>query len=170
MGAETAQGEGRFFGTDLVTYAPLQTFDELETDEKSAMSPKSVVFPPDETLFYFTGDHFSEPPLEDERETIVFLRPCDINGFRRLDAMFLENGGTADPFYLRRREKLHFFMIECRESFENCFCVSMGSNTTENYAAAFRFGEDSVEVGSKGPRGSRSFSPREPRPPLCLNS
>lgn len=161
-GPKRLKGRGRFFGTDLITYAPLQTFDELETDEKSAMSPKSVVFPPDETLFHFTGDQFSEPPLEDGRETIVFLRPCDINGFRRLDAMFLENGGTPDPFYRRRREKLHFFMIECRESFENCFCVSMGSNATDNYAAAFRFGEDSVEVEVKDPRFAQDFSSGAP--------
>ncbi len=72
--------------------------------------------------------------------------------------MFLENGGAADPYYRRRREKLHFFMIECRESFENCFCVSMGSNATDNYAAAFRFGEDSVEVEVKDSRFVEFFA------------
>ncbi|NLK18690.1 MAG: anaerobic sulfite reductase subunit AsrA, partial [Synergistaceae bacterium] len=101
-------GRGRFFGTDLVRYAPLDAFSDLELAEKSCGSPKEAVFPPDETLFHFTGDRFDEPPLEDDREIIIFLRPCDINGFRRLDAMFLENGAGPDFFYKRRREKLHF--------------------------------------------------------------
>lgn len=148
-GPKRFPGKGRFSGTDLVKYAPLVSFDELELDEKSSMSPKSLVFPPDETTFYFNGDEFTEAPLEDERETVVFLRPCDINGFRRLDAIFLENGGTKDPYYLRRREKLHFFMIECATSFENCFCVSMGSNVAGEYAVALRFGQDSVLVQVK---------------------
>lgn len=161
-GPKRLKGKGRFFGTDLVTYAPLESFDDLETEEKSSVSPKEIVFPPDETLFFFTGDRFSEPPLEDDRETVVFLRPCDINGFRRLDAIFLENGGTPDPFYLRRREKLHFFLIECRESFENCFCVPMGSNATDNYAAAFRFGENSVEAEVKDSRFVEFFASGTP--------
>ena len=110
-GPKRLKGKGRFFGTDLVTCAPLESFDDLETGEKTSMSPKEIVFPPDETLFYFTGDRFSEPPLEDDRETVVFLRPCDISGFRRLPC---SSKGGADPYYRRRREKLHFFMIECR--------------------------------------------------------
>jgi anaerobic sulfite reductase subunit A len=53
-------------------------------------------------------------------------------------------------------------MIECRESFENCFCVSMGSNVTDNYAAAFRFGEDSVEAEVKDPKFTEFFAPGNP--------
>ena len=56
-GPKRLKGRGRFFGTDLITYAPLKSFDELETDEKSAMSPKSVVFPPDEMARPLGRDH-----------------------------------------------------------------------------------------------------------------
>ena len=157
-GPKRFPGRGRFFGTDLVRYAPLESFGDLELGEKSCGSPKEAVFPPDETLFHFTGDRFEEPSLEDGRETVIFLRPCDINGFRRLDAIFLENGPEPDFFYKRRREKLHFFMIECRESFENCFCVSMDANRTDNYEAAFRFGREDIEVQVKDGRFSRYFA------------
>jgi anaerobic sulfite reductase subunit A len=60
--------------------------------------------------------------------------------------MFLENGGEPDPYYRRKREKVHFFMIECCKSFENCFCVAMKSNRTENYAAAIRFNHDEILI------------------------
>jgi anaerobic sulfite reductase subunit A len=137
-------GAGRFAGSDLVRYASLASADELELGEKSWFSPKELVFPPDETLFYFNGQQFSEALLPDDRETIVFLRPCDINGIDRLDRMFLENAGVVDPYYQRRRARLHYFMIECRESFENCFCVSMQANRTSDYEVALRFSENEV--------------------------
>ncbi|MGM0601118.1 MAG: anaerobic sulfite reductase subunit AsrA [Candidatus Rifleibacteriota bacterium] len=140
---------GRFSDTDLVKYAELKTFDDLELSDKSNLSPKSLVFPPDETMFYFTVDQFTEPELDDDRETIVFLRPCDINGIERLDKIFLENGDQADPYYKRRRDKLHFFMIECTEGFENCFCVSMNANHSENYAVAVQFKENNIKAQIK---------------------
>lgn len=155
-------GRGRFTNTDLVKYAQLNGLEELELEEKSYMSPKSLAFPADETLFYFTGQEFAEAPQDGEGEIVVFLRPCDINGFRRLDAMFLENGGTRDPYYQRRRERLRFFMIECTESFDNCFCVSMKSNTADDYSAALRFSGDSVLVEVKDDEFEGVFSAGRP--------
>lgn len=148
-GPKRLTGRGRFSDTDLITCDFLDSIEELETGEKSYMSPKSVVFPADETTFLFNEKQFKEPDLPEEREIIVFLRPCDINGFARLDKIFLENGGCCDPYYNRRRERIHFFMIECRESFENCFCVSMKSSRTDNYAAAIRFAQDNIKISIK---------------------
>ncbi len=161
-GPKRFPGRGRFADTDLIKYAKLAALDELELEEKSYMSPKSLVFPPDETMFYFTGREFTEAPEEGEGEIIVFLRPCDINGFRRLDAMFLENGGVRDLYYLRRRERLRFFMIECVESFDNCFCVSMKSNVAEDYSAALRFDGNMVYVEVKDDSFSPLFSDGAP--------
>lgn len=144
FGPKRLAGRGRFSDTDLITCDFLNSIEELESEEKSFLSPKAVVFPPDETTFIFNRDEFKEPEMEDDREIIVFLRPCDINGFARLDRMFLENGGQPDPYYKRRRDRIHFFMIECRNSFENCFCVAMNSNIAQNYAAAVRFGDDEL--------------------------
>lgn len=157
-GPKRFAGRGRFSDSDLIRYAELTSVDELELAEKSWFSPKELVFPPDETMFYFNGQQFSEAQLADDREKIVLLRPCDINGFDRLDRMFLQNGGVADPYYQRRRARLHFFMIECVESFENCFCVSMGANVTDNYEAALRFGSESVEVRAVNDRFVSAFA------------
>lgn len=150
-GPKRLHGRGRFSDTDLITCDYLANIDELEFNEKSYMSPKSVVFPADETTFIFNQKEFNEPALEDERDIIVFLRPCDINGFARLDKMFLENGDQVDPYYKRRRDKIHFFMLECRNSFENCFCVAMQANKSGNYAAALRFTENEILIEFKNP-------------------
>lgn len=150
FGPKRFAGRGRFSDDDLIRYAPLASIDELELTEKSWFSPKELVFPPDETLFYFNGQQFTEATLPDNAEIVVLLRPCDINGIDRLDRMFLTNGGVVDPYYQRRRQRLHFFMIECRESFENCFCVSMQANRSDNYEVALRFADDAVEVEVAG--------------------
>lgn len=36
--------------------------------------------------------------------------------------------------------------MECTESFENCFCVSMKTNCTENFSAAIRFDENGANI------------------------
>ena len=130
----------------FIRYGEIGSLDELEYQEKSHFSPKEVFYPIVQTLLYFSEDEVRESELEDDRDVILFLRPCDINGIRRLDTIFLKNGGQADNFYQRRREKVKFFLMECRESFETCFCVSMGSNKADGYTAAFRFGADGVRL------------------------
>lgn len=151
-------GKGRFSNTDLIKYAPLGSPEELELAEKSSLSPKSLVFPPDETIFHFNENEFSEPNLNCNRDIIVLLRACDINGFSRLDRMFLENGGKPDFYYQRRRRRLIFFLIECRESFENCFCVSMQTNITDNFAVALRFDAQQVLAQVKDERFRAFFA------------
>ena len=135
---------GRFSDTDLIRYGEVSSVEEIVWEEKSAFSPKEAVFPITQTLFYFTDDEFMESKLKDKRKLLIFLRPCDINGLKRLDTIYLENGIEPDLYYKRLRERVKFVMIECRDSFENCFCVSMGSNRTNNYSIAMRFAKDNV--------------------------
>ena len=124
-------------GSDLIRYSEITSLDQIVHNEKSHFSPKEVFYPVSQTMFYFKGDNCTEKELENEKDIILFARPCDINAIRRLDNIFLHNG-QSDVYYSRMREKLHIFMLECRESFDNCFCVSMGSNITDTYSAAFR--------------------------------
>ena len=124
-------------GGDLIRYGEIKDFAEIVSTEKAQFSPKEVFYPISQTMFYFKGDSCTEKELEDEREIILFARPCDINAIRRLDNIFLHNG-QSDLYYSRLREKLHIFMLECTESFDNCFCVSMGSNVAHDYSAAVR--------------------------------
>jgi len=66
----------------------------------------------------------------DEREVTIFLRSCDLHAVKRLDAIYLENK-FADPFYKRIRDRVRFVLIGCGHSYEDCFCVSMGTNRAE---------------------------------------
>jgi len=132
---------GRFSDTDCIRYADIQTPDELEWRIKSDFSPKEAVFPVNQSLFQFVNGAWIEPATDD-RPVLVFLRACDINGMDRLDTMFLENGGVRDPYYDRFRANVHFVLLECQQSFDTCFCMSMGTNTTDNYEMALRIHED----------------------------
>lgn len=130
---------------DYVGYSELFSYDDLVTNVKSYFSPKEVVFPVREVLFTFDSNGTAVSTV-DEKPFIVFLRACDINGLDRLDTIFLRNGKEEDFYYKRRRDKVHFFLIECSQSFESCFCVSMNANSTDNYDAAFRFTDDNVFI------------------------
>ncbi len=130
-------GRGRFSETDLIRYDEIETLDDIVWDEKSTFSPKEVVFPITQTLFHFTEKAFSEPE-PDEKNFLIFLRPCDINGIRRLDTIYLKNGSQSDAYYARLRQRVRFVMIECTEGFDTCFCVSMKSNVTADYDMAVR--------------------------------
>lgn len=124
-------GKGRFTDTDVIYYDEVKDASEIELKAKSDYSFKEALTPLSETLLYFTESKVNEAEL-DERPVLVFLRSCDLHALRRQDQIYLENGGEKDYFYERRREKIHFVLIGCSESFENCFCVSMGTNKIEN--------------------------------------
>lgn len=131
------RGLGRHSDTDLVTYEQIRSLSEIEFSSKTHFSAKSVVFPIREALFSFDKDGFEEvqqnlPP------TIVFLRACDIHALSVLDAMFLEHGGGEDPYYRRHRRKMTCFLMECPEASDECFCVSMGTNRSEDYSVFMR--------------------------------
>lgn len=130
-------GKGAFSDTDLVTYGRVDTFSQIEFNEKSRYSPREVIYPITQTLFYFTEDEYKEPGI-DEKRIIIFCRPCDVHAFKRLDEIFLKNGGFADNYYGALRNKTAFFVMECAGGLDNCFCVSMGTNRVEDYAALIR--------------------------------
>ena len=103
-----------------------------------------MIFPVAEPIFKFDEDNCRECVSTDPKGIIIFARPCDINGMKRLDNMFLANGGVVDPYYSRVRGRVKFFMMECEESWDNCFCVSMKSNIADYYSVACRIGKDEI--------------------------
>ncbi|MFQ7550420.1 MAG: hypothetical protein ACLRMZ_09075 [Blautia marasmi] len=57
--------KGAFSDTDLVRYGRITSPEEIVLDRKSRFSPKEVMFPISQTLFYFTEDKVTEPnPLK----------------------------------------------------------------------------------------------------------
>lgn len=95
-----------------------------------------MIYPISQTIFKFDENNCVETVTKDPKGIIIFMRPCDINGLKRLDNMFLANGGISDVYYKRMRDKVKIFMMECERSWDNCYCVSMGTNKTENYSVA----------------------------------
>ncbi|OCL26635.1 anaerobic sulfite reductase subunit A [Orenia metallireducens] len=135
--------KGTFSDTDLVLYDRVSSLEEIDFNSKTKYSPKEVVFPITQTLFYFNGNEYIE--AEDKGEKVlVFLRPCEVNAFKRLDKIFLENGPQEDIYYKRLREKVKFVVVECTEGFDSCFCVSMGTNRTDDYSVFIRVSDEEI--------------------------
>lgn len=139
--------KGTFSDTDMVRYGEVCKIEEIEFNKKSLFSPKEVILPITQTLFYFTEDEVMEPKVE-EKNILIFLRSCDIHATKRLDEIYLRNGGV-DPYYKRLRDRVKFVLMECEKSFENCFCASMDTNKTEDYSLFVKRQGDKVLVECK---------------------
>ena len=136
-------------GHEIIRYGEISSVKEIVYDRQSDFSAKEVYYPVMQTMIYFTEDTSTESKVQDDRGLLIFAHPCDINAIRRLDNIFLKNGDQADIYYKRLRDKVKMVLMECTESYENCYCVSMGSNVAENYSLAVRLGEDSCQVQVK---------------------
>lgn len=151
-------GKGSFSDTNLLAYAEVNGFDEIEFFKKTSFSAKSVLFPIRETMFTFQ-DNKIEEVNEGINPTIIFLRSCDIHVLTVLDAHFLNAAGYTDPYYERYRQKVKLFLIECEKPFENCFCVSFQTNKTDAWAGFMRKLEDGYEIQLKDEELKAYFPP-----------
>ncbi|MBQ8662518.1 MAG: anaerobic sulfite reductase subunit AsrA [Eubacterium sp.] len=140
---------GMWENDGLIRYQEISTLEEIVTGRQSDFSPKEVIYPVSQTIFTFDENSCQETITRDPKGIIIFARPCDINGLKRLDNMFLANGGMSDIYYKRMRDKVKIFMMECEQSWEHCYCVSMGTNKTENYSVGWRLHEDIIKVRVK---------------------
>jgi len=140
-------GGGSFSDTDCIRYAKVSSVEEIVFDKKSDYSFKEILLPISETLFFFTEDETKEAEIS-KRGAIVFLRSCDLHSVRRLDDMYLSNG-PEDYYYKRLRDKIKFVLIGCEHSFENCFCVDMETNISDNYSFSMDKNDDSYLVDCK---------------------
>ncbi|HBC95991.1 MAG TPA: anaerobic sulfite reductase subunit A [Clostridium sp.] len=147
------KGKGRFSDTDSVRYMQVNTIEEIEFNKKSNFSPREVLLPITQTLFYFTENSVKEPEV-DSKKILLFLRSCDVNAIKRIDEIYLRNG-PEDIYYGKLRDKVKFVLMECEHSFENCFCCSMGCNTTLDYDLFVRYKDKKVFVECR----DRSFEP-----------
>lgn len=141
------EGDGTFSDTDVVRYGEVSTIEEIVFDKKSDYSFKEVIMPITQTLFYFTEDEVTVPKVS-KKGAIVFLRSCDIHALRRMDQIYLNNG-PEDFYYKRLRENTKFILMGCNKTFDNCFCVDMGSNTTNEYDAYIKCDGDFAYIDCK---------------------
>lgn len=134
---------GRYCDDDVIMYRNIDSFEQLEHTKKSTYSPKETLTPMTENLYYFTETTYQESEMPYKKPVLVFARTCDINAVAYQDDIYLNNGYYKDYFYQRRKEYVHYALMECSNNLdENCFCVSAGSNHTEKFDFAFRFNDD----------------------------
>lgn len=135
--------------SDLIRYGEIDSVREIVHEVQSDFSPKEIYYPITQTMIRFQENQSIEEPSADSRGVLIFARPCDINGIKRLDNIFLENGGHSDIYYERLRDKVRFVMMECGCGWDDCFCVSMGTNKTEDYSIAIRLDQKNLLVSVK---------------------
>lgn len=137
--------QGRYSDTDVIKYDQVEKFSDIVWDVKSDYPAKEVISPIQQTLFYFTEDEFRESKGP-KKPILIFARPCDINAQRIQAKIYAGNGGFDDFYYKRVRELVKFAMMECSGGDDTCFCVSMGTNRTDDYSLAVKFSEDGMQV------------------------
>lgn len=144
------QGAGAFSDTDQVRYSEITNIEAIVFDKKSNFSYKEVLLPITQTLFFFTEDEIKEAEMN-TRQLIIILRSCDLHAVRRLDEIYLRNG-FVDIYYKKFRENTKFIVMGCEQSFKNCFCVSMNTNTCTNYDGYLHLEQDQIVLEIKTPQ------------------
>ena len=134
---------------EIVRYREIRSTADIYNSRASDFSAKEVYYPIMQTMLFFTETDVIESQVRDNKEILLLLHPCDINAMEKLDNIFINNGAGADLYYSRLREKVRIVLLECKESYDSCFCVSMGSNIAENYEMALRLDGDDVYVQVK---------------------
>ncbi|MFI3313010.1 MAG: anaerobic sulfite reductase subunit AsrA [Eubacteriales bacterium] len=140
-------GKGIYSDTDCIRYGAVQTAEEIVFDQKAEYSFKEALLKNGERLFYFTENQTmeSEAPA---KKPLIFLRSCDLHALTRLDEMYYKNG-APDYYYDRLRKDAKFILMGCSSSFENCFCVSMGTNQCDAYDGAINVLEHGFDLEIK---------------------
>jgi len=150
------EGEGTYSDTNRVRYGEVKTIDDIVFDKKAEYSHKEVLLPISETLFFFTEDSIKEADAH-KKGAIIFLRSCDLHAIKRTDDIYLKNG-QEDYYYKRLRENTKFILMGCENSFENCFCVSMGTNKTSEYDAYIKVTGNDVYIDVKDEEFNELFN------------
>lgn len=140
--------QGRYSDTDIVRYDKVEHINEIEFKQKSDYAAKEILTPINETLFYFIENEYRESTTP-QKPILLFARPCDINAFEIQSKIYEENGDFCDIYYARLKNNLKFVLMDCNGGEDTCFCVSMNSNTTDNWAIAIKQLEDKYLLAIK---------------------
>lgn len=142
------KGKGRYSDTDMIKYAKVDKVEDIEIQDKSDFPAKEVLSPITQSLFYFTEDEYIESKANGKK-LLIFMRPCDIHAQHHQEKIYLSNGGFEDLYYKRMNERVKIVMMECTTGWDTCFCVSMGTNKSDEYSMAVRFSENGLTLDVK---------------------
>jgi len=106
----------------------------LDWYRNTIIPPKANFFPPMEEVFSFQKDregyHIELPPLNEHKQLIFGIRPCDARALAILDMTFKE--AYEDPYYLSKRNSAVLIGIGCTNPYDSCFCTSLGISPAES--------------------------------------
>lgn len=117
-----------------VYYNQIQSFGEMDTDCRlPVLSPKSLLFPPVETVFTYerkqVGVDMIPAQVETFPERVVFgVRPCDARGLSILRQTFVQE--PVDQLFEARFNKTTLIGLSCATADEACFCGNKAGDTT----------------------------------------
>lgn len=107
-----------------VIFDILAAAQEWENKTLLAKTPaKGIVFPPRRVI----GDETVVPAV------LWGMRPCDMQAFGVLDAVFL--APPVDEVYKKQREALTTVVFACPEKAASCFCDRVGSHPADGQGA-----------------------------------
>lgn len=147
---------GNFSDTSVIKYHEISKIEEICFDRKSNFSPKEIMLPITQTMLYFTENEYKVPD-EQPQKYLIFLRSCDLHGVKRVDEIYLNNK-FLDIYYKRVREKVKFVVFGCPNSFENCFCVDMGTNKIDTYNIGMKVTDDEIYLDVKDEKFEEYFN------------
>ncbi len=113
-----------------VHFQPAGAVEEIPFDYiQTALSAKSVLFPPVEELMRYhqdeNGVQIVERNLDLLPETVAFgLRPCDAAAVTYMTRQFTAD--KPDLLFSKRLEKTTFVTVSCTRADADCFCTSVG--------------------------------------------
>ena len=154
--------QGRYSDTDIVRYVEVSRVEDIEFAQKSDFPAKEVLSPIQRTMFYFNEENYLEN-MSRQKPVLIFGRPCDINAQKIQAKIYDGNGGFTDPYYKRIHDLVKFVLMDCQGGTDSCFCVSMGTNKTEDYVLAVRQEANGLKVAVK----DSSFLPYFQAAPAC---
>ena len=94
----------------------------FDAELRPLMSPKSLFFAEQESMFVFDGEMFRETLPEHAPQALFGVKSCDLTAIAYQDIHFKE-----DPHYQQRRQKTLLVGIDCLEPCESGFCATVDS-------------------------------------------
>jgi sulfhydrogenase subunit beta (sulfur reductase) len=124
---------GKLYGPkrqdDILTYAPIERFDELVLGSGTTLIPLKKLFHPKRfDMFRFDETGFKPDYSIFEKRVILGVHPCEIHGLLKLDEVFMVD--PVDPYYAGLRENSAIIGFSCLPS-ENALCKSTGTDIIE---------------------------------------
>ncbi len=106
----------------------------LDWYRNTVIPAKANLFPPMEEMFRFQKDkegyQIELPALDEHKQLIFGIRPCDANALAILDFVFKD--AYEDPYYFSRRKNTVLVGLGCTNPYDSCFCTSLGSTPTDS--------------------------------------